>query len=421
MTLKLLMLTDELFPDAVGGIGKSLYSEATALVKRGHRVTVIVRSANPALPETEIIEGIQVRRVRGPSRTSPFYYLFPLVILINMIRALRAIRGSYNLLVVYNPIMLLAAHISGLTRHMPSVYVFYSSITQEIRLNADRGKYELLSPLAYLAATALGICERYGLSHVDTILTRSHFSQDILSKWLATAPISAEIIPVALNTDQYHPLNVAQSRRQLDLPLDRPILITVRRLVARMGLENLVRSMALLREQGIDATLLIAGEGYLRHDLEQRIDELDLNGSVRLLGFVPEEQLPVYLGSADLFVLPTEALEGFGVATIEALAVGLPVIGTPIGATPEILRQIDADLVAASVSPEGLAQSLARWLQDDAGRAALRPRCRLTVENFYQDAIVAEQLERLFFHYGSKSRIVTAPLQPERVVGIPTP
>ncbi|MCC6805185.1 MAG: glycosyltransferase family 4 protein [Anaerolineae bacterium] len=396
MALKLLVLTDEIYPDAYGGIGKSLYNEATALVRRGHAVTVLVRGVDPTLPPIETIAGIEIRRIPGPARTSRLYYLYPLVMVFNVIRQLRALRGSFDLVLVYNSIFLVAARLSGFTAHVPSVVVFYSSIGQEIQLNASRRKYGALTPLARLAAAMLGVVERWEFRRARTILTRSHFSYDTLRKWSPGAPISERVIPIGLDTTQYQPSDQAQARARLGLPDDRPILITTRRLVARMGLENLIRAMALLRDQGIAALLLIAGRGYLQPALEALTAELDLEAHVRLLGFVPEEQLPVYLAAADLFVLPTEALEGFGLATIEALAVGLPVVGTPVGATPEILEPIDPALVAQSAAPDALAACIARWLADDAGRTALRRRCRDAVETHYRDDLVAEQLEQLF-------------------------
>jgi len=152
------------------------------------------------------------------------------------------------------------------------------------------------------------------------------------------------------------------------------------RLVARMGIENLIHAAAILRDNRINVVLLIAGKGYMQAALEALIAELDLTQRVRLLGFVSEAQLPVYLAASDLFVLPTEALEGFGLATIEALGVGLPVIGTPIGTTPEILGTIDPKLITKASTPQALAKSISYWLAHNTERHSLRQRARSTVE-----------------------------------------
>ncbi|MBD3349563.1 MAG: glycosyltransferase, partial [Candidatus Eisenbacteria bacterium] len=70
-----------------------------------------------------------------------------------------------------------------------------------------------------------------------------------------------------------------------------------------------------------------------------------------------------YYQAADAFVLPTTAMEGFGSSTVEALSVNLPVIGTPAGATPEILEAIDPRLLTNDASAEGIADGIMRWLE----------------------------------------------------------
>src|SRR5207249_11052699 len=81
------------------------------------------------------------------------------------------------------------------------------------------------------------------------------------------------------------------------------------------------------------------------------------------LGFIPDETLPSYYHAADVFVLPTRELEGFGLVTVEALACGTPVLGTPVGATPEVLSGLDASLVFRGISAEIMAEDLLRFLE----------------------------------------------------------
>jgi peptidoglycan/xylan/chitin deacetylase (PgdA/CDA1 family) len=95
---------------------------------------------------------------------------------------------------------------------------------------------------------------------------------------------------------------------------------------------------------------------------------------VQLLGRVPDDELIARLGDADLFVLPTVAYEGFGMATVEALATGTPVVGTPAGATPEVLGPLDERLLAEAATPEGIAAAIRRGLE--LLSPELRERCR---------------------------------------------
>jgi glycosyltransferase involved in cell wall biosynthesis len=144
-------------------------------------------------------------------------------------------------------------------------------------------------------------------------------------------------------------------------------LLTVRKLVPRMGLENLVRAVASVRERRAggtdDVRAIICGSGPLMPVLGSLAERLGIADAVKLAGHVHDEVLVNYYQAADLFVLPTEALEGFGISTIEALAVNLPVVGTPAGATPEILGRIDPRLLTRDMSPEAIADSVDSWLQ----------------------------------------------------------
>jgi len=139
-------------------------------------------------------------------------------------------------------------------------------------------------------------------------------------------------------------------------------VLAVRRLVRRMGLEDLITAMLTVRERVPEILLLIAGKGPLAEALSARVQALGLKNSVRLLGFVSDEELPLAYRAADLTVVPTVALEGFGLIAVESLAAGTPVLVTPVGGLPEVVRDLSPGLVlsATGAGPlsEGLAQAL---------------------------------------------------------------
>src|SRR3989454_157122 len=154
-----------------------------------------------------------------------------------------------------------------------------------------------------------------------------------------------------------------------------------------MGLDTLIRAMATVRERFPRVLLLIGGSGSLRPLLETLTISLSLSEHVRFLGFVPERDLPSYYHAADVFVLPTRELEGFGLVTVEALACGTPVLGTPVGATPEVLSGLDASLVFRGISAEIMAEDLLRFLETMArapdAYERLRCACRAHAERYY--------------------------------------
>jgi glycosyltransferase involved in cell wall biosynthesis len=185
------------------------------------------------------------------------------------------------------------------------------------------------------------------------------------------------------------------SRACVGLPEDKVVFFTCRRLEHRMGLVELIEAVRRLRDEGRDVMLLIAGRGALGRVLARQIEEAKLGEAVRLLGYVAEEKLPSYYRAADCFVLPSRALEGFGLVTPEALASGTPVIGTPVGATPEHLEPLDPRLVAGSATADGLYRAMAHFMDEIASEGGLDERCRAYAEERFSWDHFVDGLERI--------------------------
>jgi glycosyltransferase involved in cell wall biosynthesis len=184
------------------------------------------------------------------------------------------------------------------------------------------------------------------------------------------------IIPGGVDLDRFQ-LNLSreQAREQLNFPKNRPILFTSRRLVHRMGIDVLLNAIAQIKPTIPDIWLAIAGAGKLRETLEHQAIELGLSDNVRFLGFLPDEQLPIAYQAADLTVVPSQSLEGFGLIVLESLACGTPVLCTPVGGMPEILEPFSPDAIAASTEVEAIAQKLAALLTGEISLPS-RTACR---------------------------------------------
>jgi glycosyltransferase involved in cell wall biosynthesis len=192
-------------------------------------------------------------------------------------------------------------------------------------------------------------------------------------------------------------------RRKLGLPEQGFLILTVRRLIARMGLENLIDAMKTVHEKDPDAHLLIGGQGYLLRSLKERVSRRGLGDRVRLLGYVDDELLPEYYAASDLFVLPTLSLEGFGMVTLEALACGTPVLGSDAGATPEILRDLDPGLILEETEPESLGRAILRQ-REAARNTKLQAKCRSYVEENYSWEKVTDRFEKTMTEMVNRGR-----------------
>ncbi|MGL5061835.1 MAG: glycosyltransferase family 4 protein [Microcoleus sp.] len=153
-----------------------------------------------------------------------------------------------------------------------------------------------------------------------------------------------------------------EARTQIDWPQNRPILFTARRLVHRVGLDKLLVAVAKIKPQIPDIWLAIAGKGPLQKMLEQQATDLGLNDNVKFLGFLPDEQLPIAYQAADLSVMPSQSLEGFGLVVLESLACGTPALCTPVGGMPEILEPFSPNLITDSCEATDIADRLSNLL-----------------------------------------------------------
>jgi glycosyltransferase involved in cell wall biosynthesis len=190
--------------------------------------------------------------------------------------------------------------------------------------------------------------------------------RDILHQEYQVPLDKIHIIPGGVDIARFNiNLSPSESRQQLNWHQDRPIIFCIRRLAKRMGLENLITAMVQVRDRYPDILLYIAGKGALATTLQTQIETLNLTDNVKLLGFVPDQQLPLCYRAANFSVVPTLALEGFGLIVVESLAAGTPVLGTPIGGIPEILNPFCADLVFSGCAPKELATGIIETLSGE--------------------------------------------------------
>ena len=146
---------------------------------------------------------------------------------------------------------------------------------------------------------------------------------------------------------------------------DETLFFTLRRLVPRMGIDNLIKAMALLKSKGYRCRLVIGGAGPERERLEQLTRSIDMESSVVFLGKIPDADLPAFFQAADCFVLPTRALECFGLIILESFASGTPVIATPVGSIPEIMGEVGNSFLTDDAQPESLARKMAAFMDKE--------------------------------------------------------
>jgi glycosyltransferase involved in cell wall biosynthesis len=175
------------------------------------------------------------------------------------------------------------------------------------------------------------------------------------------------------------------------LPHGVPVIVNVGALVGHKGQRFLIDAMPLVLREVPDAHLIIFGEGDLRPALERQVKHLSLTKRVLLPGF--REDVLSLMKTADLFVM-SSVTEGLGSAVLDAMAMGLPVVGTTAGGIPEaVVPGVTGELVAPS-EPDSLAAAIVKLLEDPVRRRAYGDAGRRHVaENFGVDRLVEGTLQ----------------------------
>lgn len=292
-------------------------------------------------------------------------------------------RSPIDLLVLNQPLCA-----SGIEEHpasaaVPKVYWFISPWAAEWK--ASNPQAHFVSRI--FNTTFRNRMEDLALQASDAVFVESEFIRRELKAHHRKVPDrKVTLIPGAVDLSRFAPGGSREKNRERFGIGPGPVALTVRRLVERMGIDLLIRAAA--EVPGLQ--VVIGGDGPLRAELEALAASLKV--PAKFLGYVPDQDLPSLYRSADLFVLPTRALEGFGLVAIEAMACGTPAMGTPVGAIPEVLGPLK--LVFDDATPQAIAGGIRRFLAERDG--SLGERCRAHVAAHYDWAKVIERVERVF-------------------------
>jgi glycosyltransferase involved in cell wall biosynthesis len=188
---------------------------------------------------------------------------------------------------------------------------------------------------------------------------------------------------------------------------DPDFIIGVGRLVKKKGFHVLIDACRILKEKGRPFRCVLIGEGEERADLEKRIESDSLQKDLFLLGARTQNEVIEWMRRASVFVLPcivSEDGDRDGLPTVlpEAMAVGTPVISTPVSGIPEIVRHGETGLLVNEGDPEGLADAIAsllasRELQNRLTAAALQK-----VRSYFSLSENVRRLRGLFLEGGEE-------------------
>lgn len=186
-----------------------------------------------------------------------------------------------------------------------------------------------------------------------------------------------EVIPNGVDTEQFGFISRADARATLALAADVFVVASIGRLVHVKNYPLLVDAARAVKNAGVRAQFLVAGDGPLRGDLERKIADAGLQESVRLLG--ARNDAPTLLAAADAFAL-TSWSEGMSNTILEAMAARRPVVATRVGGNPELVDEGKSGILVSPDDPRELAEALLALSGDPLGAERMGALGRIKVE-----------------------------------------
>lgn len=198
------------------------------------------------------------------------------------------------------------------------------------------------------------------------------------------------VIPNGYNPKLFYPRSKEECRSLLDLPLDKKIIINLSNLIESKGHKYLIEAMYEISKQRNDIICYIVGAGPLKESLEFHIRKLKMDNYVKLIGWKPDEDLPIWINASDLFVHPSLA-ESFGIVQIEAMACGKPVVATRNGGSEGLLTSDVYGILCETRDVDGLADSILKGIEKDWDRSSI-----IEYSNRFEWKFIADEITSLY-------------------------
>jgi glycosyltransferase involved in cell wall biosynthesis len=203
------------------------------------------------------------------------------------------------------------------------------------------------------------------------------------------------IIPNGVDLERFSvrisPERRAEIRRSFGCTDQEFVMVTASRLVLKNGVDDLARSLGYLDAK---YKLVIAGEGEDKEKITSLVMQKGLTDRVVFLGTKTHQELTEILQASDVFVRPSRS-EGLGNSFLEAMAAGVPIVGTPVGGIPDFLTDGETGMLCQPNDPESIAKAVRKIADDPILRAKIIRQGEALVHERYGWGKIAERMEKL--------------------------
>jgi glycosyltransferase involved in cell wall biosynthesis len=210
------------------------------------------------------------------------------------------------------------------------------------------------------------------------------------------------LLPYGVDTKKFNPTKRDNKfRQQFKSENDDVIIIALGRLVYKKGFDILITASREVLRSRSGIQVVIGGEGPLRDELEQKINKLGISEQVQMVGNLPWDEVPKYLASGDIFILPSIRdqygnIDGLPNVLLEAMSSGTPVIASDIPGVKTVIEDLHNGILVPSGNTNQLMDSIILLVSEDSLRETLGEAARITIENNFTWHMIVKRLENLF-------------------------
>jgi N-acetyl-alpha-D-glucosaminyl L-malate synthase BshA len=224
---------------------------------------------------------------------------------------------------------------------------------------------------------------RFSIEQSDAVTAVSAYLRDETYRTFGCVDCDIRVIPNFVNLAEYRPAAEPACRDGL-APRDHKVITHISNFREVKRIKDVVRIFARIRF-AMPATLVMVGDGPERGEAEREARELGVHADVRFLGRV--DSVAPLLQATDLFLLPSQT-ESFGLAALEAMACGAPVVATRAGGLPEVVDDGVSGILEPVGSVEAMGRRAVELLRDPASHAAYREAALAKAQEFSADRVV---------------------------------
>lgn len=269
-----------------------------------------------------------------------------------------------------------------------------------LTLNNDYAEVERVSTRGPLRRRIDAALWRFSLARATAVVAVS----DAIRGYVRRHRLDPEQVKTIPNKEFYHEKFGVPADAEEVLSLERgalsnlpdgaELVVTIARLVEQKNLPNQIDAFARAARSRPRLVLVLVGRGPLEEDVRRRIREAGIEGQVRLVPYLTHRALAALFQRSRVLLFATR-FEGQGRVIVEAMAAGLPVIGSNQPPFTDMIEPERSGLLVDPASPEEIAEALVRIVDDDALRSEMVAHCTAVAERYEVDRV--NQLERALF------------------------